>query len=153
SVLGIAALLLVSLGVVLIRRAVVRPLSEITQVTEAVAQGSDTAVPHANRPDEIGALARSISIFQEAMRHNTELNRTVSADAEERSRRQETISAEIASFGAEVEANIKQLVRFSEDMLKASEGLATNADQAASRTQGAAAAASETSESVRDIAS
>jgi methyl-accepting chemotaxis protein len=154
SCLGIAALLLVAVGIVIIWRAVARPLSAITQVTETVAGGqSDIAVPYTERPDEIGALARSINVFQQAMRKNEELNRTVVDDAQARTKRQEAMSAEIAKFGADVEATIKELVRFSEQMLNASGHLVKNADEAASRTQGAAAAATETSESVRDIAS
>jgi methyl-accepting chemotaxis protein len=154
SVLGIVALLLVTAGIAMIWRAVARPLSEITRVTEIVAQGkSDIAVPYVERPDEVGALARSIGVFQDAMRRNAELNRTVSDDAQARAARQEAVAAEIAQFGAEVEATINDLVQHSEQMLTASHHLATNADQAASRTQGAAAAATETSESVRDIAS
>ena len=154
SVLGVAALLLVVLGVVTIWRAVTRPLSEITRVTEIVAGGQlDILVPYAERPDEVGALARSIGVFQNAMRRNVDLNRTVGEETQARARRQEVMSAEIEKFGSDVEATIKELVRSSELMLTASSHLSINADQAAGRTQGAAAAATETSESVRDIAS
>jgi methyl-accepting chemotaxis protein len=154
SILGVAALVLVVLGVVTIWRAVTRPLSEITRVTEIVAGGQlDIVVPYAERPDEIGALARSIGVFQDAMRRNVDLNRTVGEETQARARRQEVMSAEIEKFGSDVEATIKELVRSSELMLAASSHLSINADQAAGRTQGAAAAATETSESVRDIAS
>ena len=154
SILGVAALLLVVLGVVTIWRAVTRPLSEITRVTEIVAGGQlDIVVPYAERPDEIGALARSIGVFQDAMRRNVDLNRTVGEEAQARAHRQEAMSAEIEKFGADVEATVRELVHSSELMLTASGRLSINADQAASRTQGAAAAATETSESVRDIAS
>jgi methyl-accepting chemotaxis protein len=154
SILGVAALVLVVLGVVTIWRAVTRPLTEITRVTEIVAGGQlDIVVPYAERPDEIGALARSIGVFQDAMRRNVDLNRTVGEETQARARRQEVMSAEIEKFGSDVEATIKELVRSSELMLTASSHLLTNADQAAGRTQGAAAAATETSESVRDIAS
>jgi methyl-accepting chemotaxis protein len=154
SVLGVVALLLVGVGIVIIWRAVARPLSAITRVTEIVAGGqSDVAVPYAERQDEVGALARSIGVFQDAMRRNAQLARTVSDDAQARARRQEATSAEIEKFGADVEATIRELVQFSEQMLSASSHLAGNADQAATRTKGAAAAANETSESVRDIAS
>jgi methyl-accepting chemotaxis protein len=154
SILGVAALVLVVLGVVTIWRAVTRPLSEITRVTEIVASGQlDIMVPYAERPDEIGALARSIGVFQDAMRRNVDLNRTVGEETQARAGRQEVMSAEIEKFGSDVEATIKELVRSSELMLAASSHLSINADQAAGRTQGAAAAATETSESVRDIAS
>ncbi|HVX92151.1 MAG TPA: methyl-accepting chemotaxis protein [Xanthobacteraceae bacterium] len=154
TILGIAAILLVALGVVIIWRAVARPLSQITRVTEAVAAGAaDVTVPHSARQDEIGALARSIGIFQEAMRRNAELNRTVVAEASTRTERQEQVTSEIDRFGGEMEAMIADLSRISGQMLTAASELATAADQAASRTAGAASASAEASDNVRDIAS
>jgi methyl-accepting chemotaxis protein len=152
--LGVVALALVAIGVVIIWRAVVRPLTAITRVTEIVAGGNlEVSVPYSARLDEIGALARAIAVFQEAMRRNVDLNREVNEEAQARAHRQEAMSSEIATFGADVEATIKDLVQFSEQMLTASGHLAENADQAASRTRGATEAATSTSESVRDIAS
>ncbi|MFZ0258643.1 MAG: HAMP domain-containing protein [Pseudolabrys sp.] len=59
------------------------PISDITSVTEAVAAGDAAiTIPFTDRRDEIGALARSIGIFQTAMRKNVELNRTVLNDAD-----------------------------------------------------------------------
>jgi hypothetical protein len=43
---------------------------------------------------KIGALARSIGIFQTAMRKNVELNRTVLNDADLRSQRQQHMAKE-----------------------------------------------------------
>ncbi|MGB8158135.1 MAG: HAMP domain-containing protein [Pseudolabrys sp.] len=59
------------------------PISDITSVTEAVVAGDAAiTIPFTDRRDEIGALARSIGIFQTAMRKNVELNRTVLNDAD-----------------------------------------------------------------------
>ncbi|MGC1741754.1 MAG: HAMP domain-containing protein [Pseudolabrys sp.] len=66
------------------------PISDITSVTEAVAAGDAAiTIPFTDRRDEIGALARSIGIFQTAMRKIVELNRTVLNDADLRSQRQQ----------------------------------------------------------------
>src|SRR6266446_7821050 len=74
----------------------------LTGITEAVAAGDMAqAVPYGERRDEIGALARSIEVFQATMRKNEELNRTVLAEAQARSRRQDEMSIEIDRFGAE----------------------------------------------------
>jgi len=82
-VLGAAALMLAMFGALVIQRSIARPLAAVTRVTEAVAGGDATlAVPFRDRPDEIGALARSIAVFQDAMRRNVELNKTVLAEAE-----------------------------------------------------------------------
>jgi len=87
--LGLVGLtILVALaGVIIIWRAVARPLANITRVTEAVAAGQSTIViPYLPRRDEIGALARSIEVFKEALRRNDELSQQAVANTEARAR-------------------------------------------------------------------
>ena len=74
--LGGLELLLVIIGVVIIARSIARPLSLITSTIKRVAEGAEgVEVPHADRTDEIGALARAIRIFQQAIdRKSTRLN-------------------------------------------------------------------------------
>ncbi len=154
SLLACFAVMLATAGAMVISRSVAKPIADITRVTEAVA-GGDAAisVPFSERRDEIGALARSIAVFQRAMRHNEELNRTVRNDAETRTRRQEQMSGEISRFSAEVEATLAELGRISDQMLAASAQLASAADDASAKTERAATASSEASSNVRDIAS
>src|SRR5215813_10842304 len=78
--LGGVALLLVGIGIIIIARSIARPLSVITATIKLVAEGADNVeVPHTSRDDEIGALARAIQIFKEAMERNRKLNLQVSA--------------------------------------------------------------------------
>jgi methyl-accepting chemotaxis protein len=152
-VLGAAALMLAMFGALVIQRSIARPLAAVTRVTEAVAGGDATlAVPFRDRPDEIGALARSIAVFQDAMRRNVELNKTVLAETEAKAQRQEQISAETVRFGTHIEASLSELDRLFEHMLSASAQLADAADLASARTGGAATASGEASANVRDIA-
>jgi methyl-accepting chemotaxis protein len=153
-VLGATALMLAMFGAFVIARSVARPLAAVTGVTEKVA-GGDVAltVPYGDRHDEIGALARSVTVFQDAMRRNVELNKTVVSEAEARSLRQERISAEIARFGTGIEASLSELGRLFEHMLSASSQLTEVADLASARSAGAATASDEASVNVRDIAS
>jgi len=153
SVIGVFVLALAGLGAVLIWRAVARPLAEITRVTEAVAEGAAIPVPYGARRDEIGALSRSIAVFQHAMRHNEELNRTVVQEAEARQQRQQQVLDEITRFSAEVEASIAELGTICDQMLASWTQLSQAADQARSRSEGATAASAEASSNVRDIAS
>jgi methyl-accepting chemotaxis protein len=147
------AILLAAAGACIIRKAVVRPLARITSVTAEVAAGGTPVVPYGKRGDEIGALARSIAVFQDAMRRNEELSRTVMEDAQGRARRQEGMSTEIGRFGSDIEATLAELGRISDEMHASSEQLAHAADSAASRTAGAANSSTEASANVRDIAS
>ncbi|MGH6725085.1 MAG: HAMP domain-containing protein, partial [Pseudolabrys sp.] len=135
SLLAGLAVMLAAAGAATISRNVAKPIADITRVTEAVAAGeASVSVPFSERSDEIGALARSIAVFQRAMRHNEELNRTVRDDAELRTRRQEQMSGEISRFSAEVEATLADLGRISDQMLAASTQLAGAADDASAKT-------------------
>jgi len=156
TVLGVAAVLLALIGIVIISRGVAQPLKRITDITETVAAGhddDDVAVPYGERGDEVGALSRSIAVFQDAMRRNKELSRTVIDDAQLRAKRQEMMSSEIARFSADIESTLADLAAISDQMLAAASQLATAADNASDRTAGAASASSDASANVRDIAS
>jgi methyl-accepting chemotaxis protein len=154
SLLAVAAILLAAAGAIIICSDVARPLARIAGVTEAVAGGqSQVTVPYGDRGDEVGALARSIAVFQEAMRRNEELSRTVVDDAQSRARRQELMAEEVTRFGAEVETTLAELGRISDLMLTASTDVMGAADNAAKRTAGAATASADASENVKDIAS
>jgi methyl-accepting chemotaxis protein len=154
SVLACLALALAVAGAVIIARSVAKPITAITNITQAVAGGNASiAIPFSDRGDEIGALARSISVFQNAMRTNEDLNRTVLNDANLRARRQEQMSNEISNFSGEVEATLSELARISDEMLSASTQLAAAADNASSKTLRAEEASAEASSNVRDIAS
>ena len=152
-VLGALALMLAMAGALMIRCSIARPLAEVTRVTEAVAGGdAAVAVPFRDRRDEVGALARSIAVFQDAMRRNVELNKTVLAEASAKVQRQDQIASETARFGTEIEASLSQLNRLFEHMLMASGRLTDAADLASAKTGGAATASGEASANVRDIA-
>jgi methyl-accepting chemotaxis protein len=153
TLLAGAAVLLAAIGAVIIWRAIARPLARITHVTEAVAAGeAGITIPYRERGDEVGALARSIAVFQDAMRRNEELSRTVIDEAQARAFRQESMSGEIGRFGADVETTLSELGRISDQMLAASTQLASAADNATSRTTGAASASADASANVKDIA-
>jgi len=154
SLLAGLAVLLALGGALVIFRSIDRPLAEITRVTEQVAAG-DVAmqVPFCNRRDEIGALARAIEIFQQAMQHVKELSQKITEDAEAEKLGRTHISDEIGRFSAEVEATLAELGRISDQMLGASGQLAALADEASAKTARAAEASAEASGNVRDIAS
>jgi PAS domain S-box-containing protein len=72
--LGVAALLLAAANLHIVRTSVVRPLSEIIQMSEVIAGGDiKSEIPFFGRQDEIGQLAIGLRHFQEAMDRNQEL--------------------------------------------------------------------------------
>ena len=113
--LALLLLLLALTGAIVVWRSCIRPLGRLTKITEQVADGqAGIAVPYRDRRDEIGELAGSIAIFQAAMRHNEELNKTVRGDADARARRQDDIAAQIAGFSAEIEQTLRSLLQLSD---------------------------------------
>lgn len=153
SIIALVAVSLAIAGPFFIFRSVIKPLKAVTHITKVIAGGAREAVPFQDRGDEIGALARSVEVFQQAMRHNEELNRTVIDEGDARERRQQDMSKEIARFSAEVEATLSELGRISDQMLHASSQLAIAADNASAKTARAEEASVEASANVRDIAS
>ena len=154
SLLAAIAVMLAAVGAFIIRHAIAQPLATITHVTEQVAAGgAQMAVPYGDRGDEVGALARSIAVFQDAMRRNEELGKMVVDDAQARAHRQERMSTQITHFGADVEATLAELGIISDQMLAASTQLSGAADNATQCTNGASASSEDASANVRDIAS
>ncbi len=154
QVLAVLLLVLALTGAIVVWRSCLRPLARVTKVTEQVADGQlDVAVPYRGRPDEIGALAASIAVFQATMRHNSQLNRTVSQDADAKLRRQNSIAVEISRFSEEVEASLDELMKMSSRAQAAATELAKAVDITLDRTSRATQASSEATANVRDIAS
>jgi methyl-accepting chemotaxis protein len=91
--LGGLALLLVVAGIVVIARSIARPLSTITATIKQVAEGEDhVEVPHSERGDEIGALARlrqcsATAISMPRCRRMPERAKSAAATPRARSRR------------------------------------------------------------------
>jgi methyl-accepting chemotaxis protein len=97
--LGGVALMLVIIGIVLIARSIARPLAGITATIKKVAEGvENVTVPHIDRGDEIGALARAIQIFQQAMAGNRDLNSQISRESMARDERGRHIERSVEDF-------------------------------------------------------
>ena len=164
--LGGLALVLVVVGVVIIARSIARPLSAITATIKRVAEGEDhVEVPHSERGDEIGALARAIRIFQEAMQRNRNLNAQVSEEArarEERSRHTENaveaFRRAIGSLVRAVDDNASAMRRTAETISRVTSDANARADaatgltsQASGNVSAVAGATEELSASVQEI--
>ena len=160
------ALALVVIGIVIIARSIARPLSAITATIEQVADGAENVVvPHSDRADEIGALARAIQIFQDAMGRNRNLASQVSQDSAAREERARHIEQSVEAFGEAIGAIMRGLSDNASVMRETAQtitrvtadasnraGMAANASQQASHNVTAVAgAAEELSASVVEI--
>jgi methyl-accepting chemotaxis protein len=153
TALAAAAFVLVGLGVLMIWRAIARPLSAITATTERVAGGDfDLAVPHSARRDEIGALARAIEVFKQAMRHNQELNRKVVGEAAEREARAKHIETTVESFRGSVDQVLKTLAGNSASMRSVAQAISGTATDASGQADSAAGASQQAAANVAAVA-
>jgi methyl-accepting chemotaxis protein len=153
TALAAAAFVLVGLGVLVIWRAIARPLSAITTTTERVAGGDfELAVPHATRSDEIGALARAIEVFKQAMRRNQELNRKVVDEAAEREARARHIEATVESFRGSVDQVLKSLADNSASMRGVAQAISGTAADASGQADTAAGASQQAAANVAAVA-
>ncbi|GAA4254702.1 methyl-accepting chemotaxis protein [Azospirillum formosense] len=76
NVLQVGSVLLISFAIIslLVARSITRPLRLIEGVMERLAGGDRTAtVPETGRRDEIGAMARAVSVFKENLQRTHEL--------------------------------------------------------------------------------
>jgi methyl-accepting chemotaxis protein len=164
--LGGIALVLVVIGVIIIARSIARPLSVITTTIKQVAEGAEhVEVPHTGRADEIGALARAIKIFQEAMDRNRNLTAQVSDESAARQQRSRHVDASVEEFKQAIGAVLHALSENASAMRNTAQTInrvtsessqrAVAASDATSRASGnvsaVAGAAEELSASVQEI--
>jgi methyl-accepting chemotaxis protein len=151
--LGGLALVVVVIGVLIISRSVARPLSAITATIKQVADGADhVEVPHTDRADEIGALARAIQIFQEAMDRNRNLNSQVLSDSKAREERTRHIEASVETFREAMAGVMRAVTGSASTMRETAQSIAQVASDASGQAVLAAGATEQASRSVNAVA-
>ena len=152
--LGGLALLLVGVGIFIIARMVARPLSVITNTIKQVAEGAEAVeVPHTNRQDEIGALARAIQIFQEAMDRNRSLNSQVISDSKARDERTRQIEISVEAFRGAIGSVLGVVNDNASAMRETAKSISGVAADANGRASAAARATEQASNNVSAVAS
>jgi methyl-accepting chemotaxis protein len=151
--LGALALLLVVVGVVIIARSIARPLSVITATIKHVAEGAEhVEVPHTGRGDEIGALARAIRIFQEAMERNRNLASQVSGESAARQERSRHIEVSVEQFKQAIGAVLHALTDNASAMRNTAQTINRVTSDANERAVAASGATSQASGNVSAVA-
>ncbi|WP_234681327.1 methyl-accepting chemotaxis protein [Bradyrhizobium monzae] len=164
--LGGVALALVVIGIIIIARSIARPLAAITATIKQVADGAENVVvPHSGRADEIGALARAIEVFQNAMGRNRNLASQVSQDSAAREQRAHHIERSVEAFreaigtimrglsdnAAVMRETAQTITRVTADASNRAGTAANATEQASDNVTAVAGAAEELSASVEEI--
>ncbi|HTE96860.1 MAG TPA: methyl-accepting chemotaxis protein [Bradyrhizobium sp.] len=151
--LGGLALVVVVIGVLIISRSVARPLAVITATIKRVAEGAENVeVPHIDRADEIGALARAIRIFQGAMDGNRSLNTQVLQDSKAREQRAGHIEASVESFRAAIGGVLRAVTDNASAMRDTAQSISKVASDASARAVAASGATEQASSNVNAVA-
>lgn len=152
SALSVSVLLLAAVGIFVIRNAVVQPLREISTVTERVANGQNMVIPFEARTDEIGALARSISVFQAAMISNRELSEKNRKEADLRAARTAEIEAAVGQFNVSVGQVLNSVNEDTSVMRDTARSLGSIANDAATQANSASHASGAATSNVNSVA-
>ena len=101
-VAGIGILLVLLISMVLVRKSL-EPLGEVTNSITRLAEGKlDAEIAHNRRRDEIGAIARALSVFREA----TARNRTLEGQERDKTENERKLAIEIAALTREFEQKV-----------------------------------------------
>ena len=140
-----------ALGVTALSRSINRPLAAVTDAMQAIADGAlETAVPHAARRDEVGAVAGALGVFKERLiEQRGAADRLASAFEEQVGALLGGVTGLAASFEHE-SASVGRAAGETRDRATAGAGAST---EASANVQAVAAASEEMSASIREISS
>jgi methyl-accepting chemotaxis protein len=151
--LGGLALVVVGFGVLIISRSVARPLAVITATIKRVAEGAENVeVPHTDRADEIGALARAIRIFQQAMDRNRNLSSQVLQDSKAREERAKHIETSVEEFRGAIGGVLRAVTDNAASMRDTAQSITKVASDASGRALAATSATEQASSNVNAVA-
>jgi methyl-accepting chemotaxis protein len=163
---GIAALIVLGITMMMVRR-VTEPLSAVAKTLTILAEGrTDVEIQHADRHDEIGAIARTVGVFKNNRieRQHLEAER-INAEKLAMERRKAEMNSFVDHFRARIGGIIEQVLnssgQFEKDARRLSEtahstaemsGQSANASrQASEHVRNASAASNELSQSIVEI--
>jgi methyl-accepting chemotaxis protein len=163
---AIAALLVLGLTMLIVRR-VTKPLRAVTESLTILAEGrTDVEVQHANRHDEIGAIARTVEVFKNNRLERRQLEaERISAEKVAMDRRKAELNQFVEDFRTKIGGIIERVLdsssRFEKDAQQLSVTAQATAEmsgrsadasrQASEHVRGAAAASNELSQSIVEI--
>ncbi|SFL26743.1 methyl-accepting chemotaxis protein [Methylobacterium pseudosasicola] len=164
-----AGLVIPVLGLLLlIGNGLSRPIGRLTEAMRALAGGNLT-VPVADqaRGDEVGAMARAVQVFKDALIAKQEAEAAIAADNAAKMRRAQALdeltnrfdahvgalTQSLSSAAVEMEATAREMTRTAARTTDQSGRVAATSEQTSANVQTVAAASEEMSASIQEIAS
>jgi methyl-accepting chemotaxis protein len=150
---GIAALLVLGMTMVIVRR-VTKPLQAVTETLTVLAEGrTDVEVRHADRHDEIGAIARTIGVFKNNRIERRQLEaERISAEKLAMEQRKAGLNQFVEDFRTKIGGIIERVLNSSGQFEKDAQQLSVTAHSTADMSGQSAEASRQASEHVRNAA-
>ena len=153
--LALAILAVTAMVTVVLVRGITRPLSEAAEVIQVVAEGrTDVEVPHIERGDEIGGIARAVEVFKENAAEADRLRQEQkTAESRAAEQRKAEMNALADGFESSVKAVVDTVASASAEMRATAEAISTTTEQTRQQAVTVAAASDEASNNVQTVAS
>ncbi|MGL4634863.1 MAG: methyl-accepting chemotaxis protein [Beijerinckiaceae bacterium] len=160
------AFLIASIVAFVAGRSITKPLLAIREAMQQLAEGQDRkTIPYTADKNEIGSMARSVQVFQQAMQERQRLTTEQLQSANQQASRNETMTEAVRSFDTallEAQDNLSRssadLTTFSRNLMAMSNNMDINArttldsaSETAAESTGVAAAANQLASSIAEI--
>ena len=152
--IGIVALVLVTVGGALVARTITRPISAMTDAMTKLADGDNNAeIPALDRTDEIGAMARTVEVFRKNAVDKEEMEARETVERAERERRAAQLEEHVNAFDSSVGEVVSAVSEGASGMRASAEAMTATALEASEKSTAVAAASEEASTNVQTVAS
>ena len=166
-ILGTVVILALGLGLaILLARGVTKPLTAITATMHRLSDGdTGVAIPGADRPDELGTMAKAVDVFRHGMIEADRLAKQQVEEHETKDRRAAALMTLTLNFEGRMSALVRDLAASSSTLRETAETMAATStettrqastvavasEQATSNANAVASATEELSASIREI--
>ncbi|GGK29064.1 methyl-accepting chemotaxis protein [Salinarimonas ramus] len=134
-------------------RAIARPIRQMTALMGRIAaEENGIDIPHRDRADEVGAMARALAHFDEAGRERRRLQEAQRVAGDTARRRQDEIDQLVSMFGKSVDGVLGHLERASQGMGDTSRGMVDTAERNLAQADVVATITRRTADSIRAAA-
>ena len=150
---GIVAVLLLTIGLMLIGRSITNPLARMTGAMQRLAGGdTDIELEASGRKDEIGAMTETLHVFRRNAQEAQQATVDREASQQRREKRAATINELCHNFDSQVTQVMGSVAASLQEMQSAVQSMSHLADQTSSEATHATSASSETASHVGSVA-
>ena len=134
-------------------RGLVKPVQALTATMDSLAAGeTEIDIPSVNRSDEIGAMARSVRTFKDAIIAKRLADEAAMLELEAKTRRAQILDEMTRKFEVNVSSMTHALANAASDMETTAQSMTSVADQTNDQSVNVASAAQQTTANVQTVA-